>query len=364
MNKTILKILVGFIALSLAICAAFFSIVGLSKLFAGAAVAVIVMSSTLEASKLVIASFLHQHWKTVNKNLKAYLLIAISIITLITSIGIYGFLSGAYHTTKSKFDLTRTRVDSLEGKKLYYASVVSNLKTQLENKNSRLNNLSVIRNYQEQRATQIVYVRRTTGINSTERSAKRTDKTIGSLGIAIDSINKKINAYTDSITKVTVSVTQLNLKNEISSELGSLSYISKILNVPMDNVVNFLILLFIIVFDPLAICLVLVFNFLSHETIELNNIQHGNETNSATEHSAATEPLVFSSETPEISTITDETYTNYIIQESNSTDDLNSVQTPEVLNTKQQERSARLQRSINGAMTARGPTFNDDVKFY
>ena len=80
MNKTTLKIFVGLIAISLAFCAAFFSIVGLSKLFAGAALAVIIMSSTLEASKLVIASFLYQFWDTVNKTLRAYLLVAISII--------------------------------------------------------------------------------------------------------------------------------------------------------------------------------------------------------------------------------------------------------------------------------------------
>ena len=92
MNKTFLKFLVGAVALSLAGCAAFFSIVGLSKLFAGAAMAVIVMASTLEASKLVIASFLYQFWKTASKALRSYLLIAISIIAIITSIGIYGFI--------------------------------------------------------------------------------------------------------------------------------------------------------------------------------------------------------------------------------------------------------------------------------
>jgi hypothetical protein len=95
MNKLALKIFVGLVALSLAGCAAFFSIVGLSKLFAGAALAVIVMASTLEASKLVIASFLYRFWATVNKSLRAYLLVAITIIAIITSIGIYGFLSGA-----------------------------------------------------------------------------------------------------------------------------------------------------------------------------------------------------------------------------------------------------------------------------
>ena len=122
MNKILLKYLVGLIALALAVCAAFFSIAGLAKLFAGAATAVIIMASTLEASKLVIASFLYQYWETVSKALRAYLLTAVTIIAIITSIGIYGYLSGAYQETKSKYDLTRTLTDSLSTQKSFCQS--------------------------------------------------------------------------------------------------------------------------------------------------------------------------------------------------------------------------------------------------
>ena len=261
MNKLALKIFVGLVALSLAGCAAFFSIVGLSKLFAGAAVAVIVMASTLEASKLVIASFLYRFWSTVNKSLRAYLLIAITIIAIITSIGIYGFLSGAYQTTKSKYDLTRTQTDSLATQKMYFESSAVTFKSQLESKNTQLANLTSIRNSQELRATQLVTSNRSS--RSADKSAKETDATIKTLNKDIDELNKKVIAYSDSSSKVQVSITQLVLKNEISSELGSLSYISRLLHVEMDSVVNILIILFIIVFDPLAICMVLAFNFMS-----------------------------------------------------------------------------------------------------
>jgi hypothetical protein len=261
MNKLALKIFVGIVALSLAGCAAFFSIVGLSKLFAGAAVAVIVMASTLEASKLVIASFLYRFWATVNKTLRFYLLIAITIIALITSIGIYGFLSGAYQTTKSKYDLTQTQTDSLSTQKLYFEASANTFKTQLESKNIQLTNLTSIRNSQELRATQLVTSNRSS--RSADRSAKETDASIKTLNKDIDELNKKVIAYSDSASKTQVSITQLGLKNEISSELGSLAYISRVLNVDMDSVVNILIILFIIVFDPLAICMVLAFNFMS-----------------------------------------------------------------------------------------------------
>jgi hypothetical protein len=266
MNKTLLKLFVGAVALSLAGCAAFFSIVGLSKLFAGAATAVIVMASTLEASKLVIASFLYQFWKTTSKALRSYLLVAISIIAIITSIGIYGFLSGAYQETKSKYDLTQTQTDSLTVKKTYYESSVVTFKGQLTAKTTQLTNLTNIRNSQEIRATELVNKNRSS--RSADRSAKETDASIKQINVDIDDLNKKIISYSDSASKIQVAITQLSLKNEISSELGSLAYISRTLNVSMDKVVNILIILFIIVFDPLAICMVLAFNFMNDKKLK------------------------------------------------------------------------------------------------
>jgi len=260
MNKLALKIFVGIIALSLAGCAAFFSIVGLSKLFAGAAVAVIVMASTLEASKLIATSFLYQYWKQVNKTLRIYLLTAITIIAMITSIGIYGFLSSAYQNTKSKYDLTQTQTDSLKSQQSYFESSTVTYQSQLESKNKQLTALSEIRNSQEQRATKLVDQNRSS--LSADRSSKLTDNQISVINNEIADLNKKIIAYSDSASKVKVAITQLGLKNSINSELGSLTYVSRTLNVSMDKVVNVLIILFIIVFDPLAICMVLVFNFL------------------------------------------------------------------------------------------------------
>lgn len=280
MNKTVLKFCVGCIALLLSCCAAFFSIAGLAKLFAGAAVAVIIMASVLEASKLITASFLYQHWKTVSKTLKVYLLSAMVIIALITSLGIYGFLSSAYQNTKSSYDLTQTQTDSLNTQKMYFESSVENFKLQLTTKNNQLTNLTNIRNSQEQRATQLVNLKRSS--SSADRSAKQTDASIKSLNLEIDELNKKIIAYSDSVSKMNVAVKQLSLKNELSSELGSLVYISNVLNVPMDNVVNVLIILFIIVFDPLAICMVLAFNYLNTSK-EKSEVQMDNNLDNSVE---------------------------------------------------------------------------------
>ena len=261
MNKTALKILVGFVALALAACAAFFSIVGLSKLFAGAMIAVIAMASTLEISKLVIASYLYQQWKVVNKTLRVYLISAVTIIAIITSIGIYWFLSGAYQTTKSKYDLTQSITDSLSVKKSYFDSGLISYQSQLTSKTNQLNNLSSIRNSQEQRATNIINSNKS--FKLVDKSASNTDKSIKLLNKEIAQLNDSIVKYSTESSKLKLSITQASLKNELSSELGSLTYISKVLNVPMDKVVNILIILFMIVFDPLAICMVIAYNQLN-----------------------------------------------------------------------------------------------------
>jgi len=261
MNKSGLKILVGFVALALAACAAFFSIIGLSKLFAGAMIAVIAMASTLEISKLVIASYLYQQWKVVNKTLRVYLVSAVTIIAIITSIGIYGFLSGAYQTTKSKYDLTQSITDSLSVKKSYFDSGLVSYQSQLESKTTQLNDLYSIRNSQEQRASNLINSNKS--FKSVEKSASNTDKSIKLLNKEIAQLNDSIVKYSTESSKLKLGITQASLKNELSSELGSLTYISKVLNIPMDKVVNILIILFMIVFDPLAICMVIAYNQLN-----------------------------------------------------------------------------------------------------
>ena len=96
MKKQILPLFIALSALSVSGSAAFYSVSGLSKLFAGASFEVIIMASSLEVSKLVIASLLYQYWDTINKFLRTYLVTAAIILVLITSMGIYGFLSAAY----------------------------------------------------------------------------------------------------------------------------------------------------------------------------------------------------------------------------------------------------------------------------
>ncbi len=116
-TERIFPFLIALSALSVSASAAFYSISGLSKLFAGAAFAVIVMAASLEVAKLVIASLLYQYRKTLPLILKAYLSIACIVLILITSMGIYGFLSSAYQDTANREGNTEARVVLIETKR-------------------------------------------------------------------------------------------------------------------------------------------------------------------------------------------------------------------------------------------------------
>ena len=120
LKQLVLPLLIALSALSVSASAAFYSITGLSKLFVGASLAVIIMASSLEISKLVIASFLYQYRKTAPKLLKIYLTVALGVLILITSAGIYGFLSSAYEATSSKNTVVEKQITALETKKVNY----------------------------------------------------------------------------------------------------------------------------------------------------------------------------------------------------------------------------------------------------
>ena len=117
LKQSIFPFIIAFSALSVSASAAFYSISGLSKLFAGASFEVIVMASSLEIAKLVIASLLHQYWNVINKILRTYLMVATVILIFITSMGIYGFLSAAYQETANKAGNMDAQVSLVEVKR-------------------------------------------------------------------------------------------------------------------------------------------------------------------------------------------------------------------------------------------------------
>jgi len=132
LKKGFLPFLIGFSALSVSASAAFYSVFGLSKLFAGASTEVIIMAGSLEVAKLVTASLLYQYWDSINKILRTYLAIATVILVLITSMGIYGFLSAAYQETFNQLTIVENEKKFIQQKVDFYQQDVTRYEKELQ----------------------------------------------------------------------------------------------------------------------------------------------------------------------------------------------------------------------------------------
>jgi hypothetical protein len=258
-QERIFPFIIALSALSVSGSAAFYSISGLSKLFAGAAFAVIIMAASLEVAKLVIASLLYQYRKTLPFLLKAYLSIACVVLILITSMGIYGFLSAAYQDTANKEGNIEAQIVLIETKR---DNVKEQLEVYTEEKTSINEAVSELRKglsnnkvqWKDKETGQII-----TSTSSSTRKAltKQLDQAIKrqtEVNSKVDSLNLKIFEYETEIVET-------RIEEGSTSELGPLKYLSGLTGLPMDKIINYLLLVIIFVFDPLAIALVVAANF-------------------------------------------------------------------------------------------------------
>ena len=258
-KKGMFPFLIAFSALSVSASAAFYSVYGLSKLFAGAQFQVIIMAGSLEFAKLVTASLLYQYWDTINKTLRIYLSIATIILVLITSMGIYGFLSAAYQDTYSKLSIAENEVKFLENKKEFYAEDVARFDKELSQISS---NISILSNAK----ASSIQVRDTTSSTGFRQTISTTELRMSQKRIEAEEENRK-NVYekrtiaADSLQKYQLKILELESNNEVAAELGPLQYLSGLTGIPMDKIINILLLIIIFVFDPLAISLVVAANF-------------------------------------------------------------------------------------------------------
>ena len=245
------------LALSVAGCAAYFSVWGLSQLFAGASTAVIIMASVLEIGKIVTTTALHTYWHKLARGLKIYLTISVGVLMIITSAGIYGFLSNAYQSTANKLELHEGELGVLEAKKQTFEKTIADNTKIIETKTKRAEQLNNLRGNQESRLDNSTN-------NRNQRNARRdiesSDKQIQVLNTEIDALNAKNIVLSDSVNIYNVKAIELKAGSEVAGEVGPLKYVSELTGTPMANVVNYMILLLIFVFDPLAIALVLATN--------------------------------------------------------------------------------------------------------
>ncbi len=255
-----LKNLIWFCAIGLAAFSGYYSVFGISKLFSGGSWSILGMAAMLELSKLVVVTFLHDHFKTLRLLFKGYLLSAAVVLMLITSIGVYGYLTNSYQETAKVVYKAQNEIVLLDQKKELFIQQKVQLDKLIEEKNARLKSLDNIRVSQQNAYTQQLTAKNGTG--NLSRSMSSVDKSTESLNTELSQLTTKSFALSDSIAKI--DQTKLTVSNEtFSSELGPLLYLSRITGIPMDNVVNWFILILVIVFDPLAVSLVIAANHLS-----------------------------------------------------------------------------------------------------
>lgn len=251
--------IVAISAISISFSAAFYSIFGIGKMFAGASTNVMVMAASLEFAKLVIASLLYRFWDEINKALKVYLTIACFVLIVITSAGIYGFLSSAYQETANKVENVDKNTAVIEKRKQMIQRQLDQAEKQLELKSTRQNTLSDMRNRQQSNADNLIAQNKSassvrTQMNQLSKESKTLDDDIKVLQ---DSIASK----TQQINDLDLEILDLSSNNDIANEIGPLKYIAKITGKSLDQVVNWFIIALMLVFDPLAIALVVAANF-------------------------------------------------------------------------------------------------------
>jgi len=240
-----LKVLVGLSAILVAGCAAYFSVTGLGVLFAGASVAVMVMAGSLELAKLVAATYLKQEWDTIKGFNKWYLTISVGVLMIITSAGIFGYLSNAFQQQ----NLSLQKVDRDIS---VYQSQIDKNDAEILRYTTQLNNQQNIRNSQEANISKVVD--RNGNTSRLTQMVKNADIEITNISKRIDDLTIQNNVALDSINSIK------NNNIELEREVGGFRFVAEAFNVPLNDVVKFFILIIVLVFDPLAVALIIAFN--------------------------------------------------------------------------------------------------------
>jgi hypothetical protein len=209
------------------------------------------MAASLEVSKLVIASLLYQYWDKLNKILRVYLTIAAAVLILITSAGIYGYLSSAYQKTADQTSIVDSKVASLETKKKLYENTRSGILQEKQSLSELKGSLSkgTTTQYTDKKGNLVV------------RSNNASIKQIENASKSDEKLSSKLDIVNDSIFALETKILEVKTNATATSELGPLKYLSALTGVAMDRIINWYILVIIFVFDPLAIALVIAANF-------------------------------------------------------------------------------------------------------
>jgi len=230
------------VALAISTVAAYYSIVGLMAIFAGATTAIAIMGVVLEIGKLVCASWTFQNWKTSPFTIRSYFIVAVVVLMLITSLGIFGFLSRAHITQSSPTALLVERIERINLK-------VNQRQTQVSRYQGRLDTLDqALQRYIELGA-----------ISKGLSKIGAMDNETNLLKTKISTLETEIDGLTDKKYGLK---TELNLAEV---EVGPIRYVASMIyddvsESQLEEAVRWIIILLIFVFDPLAVVLVIAAN--------------------------------------------------------------------------------------------------------
>ena len=269
------KYILGFSAFALASCAAFFSVKGIALLFAASFWSVAVMAGSMELAKLVSASYLYRYWNEINKILKRYMLSATILLMAITSLGIFGFLSDAFQRNFSQYSLNIVKINNLKSQQSLVISQID------FNKNKLKDLIELQKTYQtslDSAVKQDVTITKTTGggLFSSAKTEKVTDaKLIDSRNKIVEGSQQNINSLFAQISVANQDLQNLekqasDLAQEIlklendntKGEIGTFKFVAEAFGLKIETAVRIFIILIVIVFDPLAVCLVIAYNSL------------------------------------------------------------------------------------------------------
>ena len=259
MKQKLLSWFLLFCAVGLSLTAAYYSVMGLSILFASVAIPVIIMGSFLELSKIAITTYLHDQWKKTYTMLKVYLTTALVILSFITSLGIYGLLTTGFQENISKLEIGKKEVANVQLKRDRFNEIKKEYTLE---KNTLDNDISQLRNALSTNTTTQTVDKKTGQVISKANTGNR--KAFESqLTLALENktkISTKIEALNDSLTNLDIQVLNMESKSQLGNELGAIKYVSELTGMPIKKTANIFILLIIFVFDPLAIILVIATN--------------------------------------------------------------------------------------------------------
>ena len=259
MKQKLLSWFLLFCAVGLSLTAAYYSVMGLSILFASVAIPVIIMGSFLELSKIAITTYLHDQWKKTYTMLKVYLTTALVILSFITSLGIYGLLTTGFQENISKLEIGGKKVANVQLKRDRFNEIKKEYTLE---KNTLDKDISQLRNALSTNTTTQTVNKKTGQVISKANTGNR--KAFESqLTLALENqtkISTKIEALNDSLTNLDIQVLNMESKSQLGNELGAIKYVSELTGMPIKKTANIFILLIIFVFDPLAIVLIIATN--------------------------------------------------------------------------------------------------------